>query len=59
MSGTVVGGFTGRAVAARGADASWPASFVALSAINLAVAIALAMWLPPERAGTVEPGPTE
>ncbi len=57
MTGTIAGGFTGRAVAGLvAADASWAASFVALGAINLAVAIALAMWLPSERAGTVEPG---
>jgi predicted MFS family arabinose efflux permease len=49
MTGTIAGGFTGRAVAGLvAADASWAASFVALGAINLAVAMALAMWLPPE-----------
>jgi predicted MFS family arabinose efflux permease len=56
MTGTIAGGFTGRAVAGLvAADASWAASFVALGAINLAVAVALAMWLPSERAGTVAP----
>jgi len=50
MTGTIAGGFTGRAVAGLvAADASWAASFVALGAINLAVAMALAMWLPSER----------
>jgi MFS transporter, YNFM family, putative membrane transport protein len=49
MTGTIAGGFTGRAVAGLvAADASWAASFVALGAINLGVAIALAMWLPSE-----------
>ena len=54
MTGTIAGGFTGRAVAGLvAADASWAASFVALGAINLAVAVALAMWLPSEkRVGT-------
>jgi YNFM family putative membrane transporter len=47
MTGTIAGGFTGRAVAGLvAADASWTASFVALAAINLAVAAALAIWLP-------------
>ncbi len=50
MTGTIVGGFTGRAVAGLVAsDASWAASFVALAAINVAVAAALAIWLPSER----------
>jgi YNFM family putative membrane transporter len=49
MTGTIAGGFTGRAVAGLvAADASWTASFVALAAINLAVAAALAIWLPPD-----------
>jgi predicted MFS family arabinose efflux permease len=50
MTGTIAGGFTGRAVAGLvAADVSWSASFVALGAINFAVAVALALWLPPER----------
>jgi predicted MFS family arabinose efflux permease len=50
MTGTIVGGFTGRAVAGLvAADASWAASFVVLAAINVAVAAALAIWLPSER----------
>jgi predicted MFS family arabinose efflux permease len=47
MTGTIAGGFTGRAVAGLvAADASWTASFVALAVINLAVAAALVVWLP-------------
>jgi YNFM family putative membrane transporter len=50
MTGTIAGGFTGRAVAGLvAADVSWSASFVALGAINFAVAMALALWLPSER----------
>jgi predicted MFS family arabinose efflux permease len=50
MTGTIVGGFTGRAVAGLvAADASWAASFVALASINVVVAAALAIWLPSER----------
>jgi YNFM family putative membrane transporter len=61
MTGTVLGGFTGRAVAGLvAADASWPAAFAALATLTFAVAIALWRWLPPEvvrepvpRTGTV------
>ncbi len=53
MTGTIAGGFTGRVVAGLvAADASWAASFVALGAINLAVAVALGRFLPPERTAT-------
>jgi len=53
MTGTIAGGFTGRAVAGLvAADASWAASFVALGAINLAVAVALGRFLPPEGSAT-------
>jgi len=53
MTGTIAGGFTGRAVAGLvAADASWAASFVALGAINLAVAVGLGRFLPPERSAT-------
>jgi MFS transporter, YNFM family, putative membrane transport protein len=53
MTGTIAGGFIGRAVAGLvAADASWAASFVALGAINLAVAVALWRFLPPERPAT-------
>jgi MFS family permease len=49
MTGTIAGGFTGRAVAGLvAADASWQASFVALGLINLAVAMTLWWFLPPE-----------
>lgn len=49
MSGTIFGGFTGRAVAGlMAADVSWQAAFVALALLNMAVAIALAVWLPRE-----------
>jgi predicted MFS family arabinose efflux permease len=52
MTGTIVGGFTGRAVAGLvAADASWSASFVALATINLVVAVALAIWLPSDQRG--------
>jgi predicted MFS family arabinose efflux permease len=50
MTGTIIGGFTGRAVAGLvAADLNWHASFVALAVLNLAVAVALLVWLPPER----------
>jgi YNFM family putative membrane transporter len=51
MTGTILGGFTGRAVSGLvAADASWPAAFVALAILTGAVAAALTMWLPGERA---------
>ena len=51
MSGTVLGGFTGRAVCGVVADDwSWQASFVALAILTAVVAAALSMWLPPEPA---------
>jgi predicted MFS family arabinose efflux permease len=50
VSGTVLGGFTGRAVAGLVAgNANWPAAFVALAALNAAVAFVLLAWLPRER----------
>jgi predicted MFS family arabinose efflux permease len=50
ISGTVTGGFTGRAMAGViAADESWPAAFVALAALNLIVAVAIWLWLPAER----------
>ena len=56
MTGTILGGFTGRAVAGLvAADVSWVAAFVALATLNLAVAVTLAFRLPPEpRAPAVE-----
>jgi len=56
MSGTVLGGFTGRAVAGLvAADVSWQAAFVALAILTGAVATALWLWLPPEP-GARRPG---
>jgi MFS family permease len=53
MTGTILGGFTGRAVSGLvAADASWQASFVALAILTGAVAAALTMWLPGEPRGT-------
>src|SRR6185295_5671549 len=50
MTGTIIGGFTGRAVAGLvAADVNWHASFVALAVLNVAVAVALLAWLPPEQ----------
>ena len=50
MTGTVLGGFTGRAVAGLvAADVNWHVSFLALGLLTLAVAFALLAWLPPER----------
>src|SRR4051812_44866950 len=49
QTGTIIGGFTGRAVAGLvAADLNWHASFIALAILNLAVALALLVWLPPE-----------
>jgi MFS family permease len=50
VSGTVVGGFVGRAVA--GVTAfyrSWRASFAALAALNLVCAVLVWLWLPNDR----------
>jgi MFS family permease len=50
VSGTVVGGFCGRAVAGLVASAAgWPGAFVVLAALNLGAAAAVAVWLPRER----------
>jgi MFS transporter, YNFM family, putative membrane transport protein len=50
MSGTVVGGFTGRALAGIvAADVSWHAAFVALAILNGAIAIVLWKYLPEEQ----------
>src|SRR5918911_3966086 len=49
MTGTIVGGFTGRALAGLiAADASWHQAFAALAAISFAIAGCLFAWLPPE-----------
>jgi MFS family permease len=50
MTGTILGGFTGRAVAGLvAADVSWQAAFVALAILTGAVAASLWRWLPSER----------
>jgi MFS transporter, YNFM family, putative membrane transport protein len=50
ISGTVMGGFTGRAVAGMtAAAATWRTAFVALAVLNLVVAIVLWAQLPVER----------
>jgi predicted MFS family arabinose efflux permease len=50
VTGTVIGGFSGRALAALVAShGSWRWSFVALGALNLAGAIAIRAWLPTGR----------
>jgi predicted MFS family arabinose efflux permease len=57
VSGTVVGGFCGRALAGLvAADASWQAAFVVLAGLNLAAATALAIWLPREHPSRKAPG---
>jgi YNFM family putative membrane transporter len=49
MTGTILGGFTGRVVAGLvAADVSWVAAFVALATLNLLIAIVLAWRLPAE-----------
>jgi predicted MFS family arabinose efflux permease len=59
VSGTVVGGFCGRAVAGLvAARASWQAAFLTLAVLNLAAAAALAIWLPRERAAAEGRRPT-
>ena len=57
VSGTVVGGFVGRATAGAVADAfGWRAAFLALALLNLATAAALAAWLPRERQQSARSG---
>lgn len=51
VTGTILGGFTGRLVAGlMAADVSWRASFVVLAAISLGLAAGLWIWLPQEPA---------
>ena len=51
LSGTIVGGFVGRAVAGLvAAQGNWAAAFVWLGVLNAIVAVALWRWLPDERA---------
>jgi predicted MFS family arabinose efflux permease len=53
VSGTVVGGFCGRAlVGLVAADVSWQTAFVALAGVNLAAAVSLAVWLPQDTKGS-------
>jgi MFS family permease len=55
MTGTILGGFTGRAVSGIvAADVSWQAAFVTLAILTGVVAAVLTMWLPrePARKGT-------
>jgi predicted MFS family arabinose efflux permease len=49
MAGTILGGFTGRAVSGLvAADVNWQSAFVALAVMTAAIAVALWLWLPPE-----------
>ena len=58
MTGTILGGFTGRAVAGlMAADVSWQAAFVALAILTGTVAAALWRWLPSERLAGTKGGP--
>ena len=53
MSGTIVGGFVGRAVAGLvAAQGNWPAAFMWLGILNAIVAVAVWRWLPDERLAT-------
>ena len=53
VSGTVVGGFCGRAlVGLLAASRSWHTAFFVLAAVNVLAAFALARWLPRERPHT-------
>src|SRR5439155_7230913 len=52
VSGTVIGGVTGRLLGGLvAADFDWHSSFVVLSAVGFATAVALWWSLPPERRG--------
>jgi predicted MFS family arabinose efflux permease len=54
MTGTIIGGFTGRAVSGLvAADVSWQAAFVALAILTGSVAAVLTMWLPREPAKAI------
>jgi MFS transporter, YNFM family, putative membrane transport protein len=55
MTGTIVGGFCGRALTGLIAShADWHISFAVVGAIAFAIAIALFVWLPPEQAFVVQ-----
>jgi MFS transporter, YNFM family, putative membrane transport protein len=50
ISGTVSGGFSSRIVAGFvAAQGAWPPVFLALGGLNLALAVAIAIWLPQEQ----------
>lgn len=50
ISGTVSGGFSGRILSGLiAAHGSWPPVFVFLGALNLVLAVIIALWLPAER----------
>ncbi len=52
MTGTIVGGFSGRALAGTlAAVVNWHVSFAVLAVIHVAIAVALWRWLPAERSG--------
>ena len=56
ISGTIVGGFVGRATAGLIASvADWHLAFVCLAAFAFAIAVALWRWLPGERRGIGSP----
>jgi YNFM family putative membrane transporter len=53
VSGTVIGGFSGRLLTGTVADlAGWRVAFVVLAAVSAVAAISLAIWLPRESSGT-------
>lgn len=57
VSGTVIGGFCGRAITGLvAAETNWQAAFVVLAVLNLAAAAAVAIWLPRERGGAKSQG---
>jgi predicted MFS family arabinose efflux permease len=49
VAGTVLGGFSGRMVAALAAEFSWRWAFFALGALNAVSGVAIWAWLPPGR----------
>src|SRR5437762_3179824 len=56
MTGTIIGGFTGRAVSGlMAADATWQMAFVALAVLTAVVALALSVSLPSERDARLTP----
>jgi MFS family permease len=59
MTGTIVGGFVGRALAGViAADADWHISFAVLAVMHVAIAMVLWLWLPAEPARSA-PAPRE